>query len=180
MGIGSIVSSAIGFAGGERANRANKKLARENREWQERMSNTAHVREVADLRAAGLNPILSATGGKGASTPGGAQATFQNSAKNVSADYNARKIVEEQVKNLKENNTLTKHQQALTRAQVSNTVQDTLNKIEQIPTIRANAELLKNSAKSVQNQGTLSDMEIKALETIPGAKLWQTIKAIIK
>lgn len=46
-------------------------FARENRDWQERMANTAHQREVQDLQAAGLNPILSVSRG-GAVTPSGA------------------------------------------------------------------------------------------------------------
>lgn len=70
MGFGAI----FGQIAGHLANKATDFLfsnSQANKAWsrQKEAAQSAHQWEVADLRAAGLNPILSATGGNGANLP---------------------------------------------------------------------------------------------------------------
>ncbi len=59
---GDIIGGALGFLGGERSNDSSARQAAQANQFTERMMKNRHQWQVADLRAAGLNPILSAGG----------------------------------------------------------------------------------------------------------------------
>ena len=82
QGLGSVIGSTLGFLGQADTNTASSQIAQQsteasmaeaqrNRDYQERLSNSAYQRQVADLSSAGLNPMLAYIKGGGASTPSG-------------------------------------------------------------------------------------------------------------
>lgn len=145
--VSALVAGGLNYLGNERTNDANKQIARDatlanmseaqkNREWEAQMSNTAVQRRMADLKSAGINPLLS--GVDAASSPSGSAAqaetaTMTNSmAAGLSSAIQAKQL-SQAIQKQDADIALTRDQQNLTKAQTNKSNVDALATSKDLP-----------------------------------------------
>lgn len=152
-GVGGLISGGLSLAGNLLARDDARRSQSRQMEFQERMSSTAHQREVADLRAAGLNPILSAGGG-GASSPSGADMQIQTATEGVVSSALDAKRARAEIELAKERTRTERSQQSFLGAQAESAWRTALRSDEEI-------KLLRNEVKRSDNMAYVEGLHPK-------------------
>jgi len=187
--IASVISGGLGFLGQQSANQQNRDIANQQEAFQREMSNTSYVRAVADMKAAGLNPMLAYAQG-GASTPTGATTQIQNAlGAGVSSGQQAYQLGLNTMQNLadielkREQAGAAGSQEDLNRANMNLSLVEAANKSAQLPghkkfVDQVSAQIGLNNAISANNSANTAKTRAELPESQAIGKLYSGSKGV--
>lgn len=153
----ALIAAGATLLGGAMQNAASARAARQQMDFQEEMSNTAYQRQVQDLQAAGINPMLVTKLG-GASTPVGAMPSFVNPAAMASQSFSAAQSSAAAEKQAETAEKLSDPQIEKINAEVNNIKAVTNNLASEEKRIWATTYMLNSQAGLMQQQGVSQEV----------------------
>lgn len=149
--IAPIIGGALSYVGGKEQNVASAQAAQKQMDFQREVSDTSYQRQVADLKAAGINPMLVAKLG-GASSPGGAMPQFVNPGAMAAQAYSGAQSSGAAAQQAQTSENLSEPQMANVRAMTDKIIEEIKNVPLEGDRLRETAYMLWNQAKLLGSQ----------------------------